>query len=117
MVSGVDSREQQVVAVTRELKALALRLRVVVLALCQVSRQCDARADPRPTLSDMRESGAIEADADVVIALYHAASYKADANPEETEVFVLKQRQGPTGTIKLRWHGPTTTFSDQARTP
>lgn len=93
-----ESRQQEISEISRSLKALARELKVPVLALSQLSRAVEQRQDRRPQLSDLRESGAIEQDADVVLFIYHNPE---DANENVVEVIVAKQRNGPTGSVKL----------------
>ena len=135
-----DNRVQEVSDITRSLKAIAKELNVPVLALAQLSRAVEQREDKRPLLSDLRESGSIEQDADVVMFIFREEYYHArevptrrqdesdekyhdrmerwQARGEEilgiAEVIVGKQRHGPTGTIKLQFDGPTTKFSNLA---
>ncbi len=97
------SRQEEVAEISRNLKALAKELSVPVLALAQLSRQVEQRGDRRPQLADLRESGQIEQDADIIIFLHRPDYYKKNPSPEEqgiVEIIVAKQRQGPTGTIK-----------------
>jgi len=110
------NREAEVAEVSRGLKALAKELRVCVIALAQLNRECDKRADRRPNMADLRESGQIEQDADVIALLYREAAYpdRPDADPNATELIVGKNRQGTCGTIRLEWDGPTQTFRDAA---
>lgn len=128
-----DGRVQEVSEVTQALKALAKELSVPVLALAQLSRQVEQRDDKRPQLSDLRESGSIEQDADVVMFLFREEYYLARAEPKENsaehdawrmemdrcrgkaELIIGKQRHGPIGTIKLAFHEDLTKFSTLAR--
>jgi replicative DNA helicase len=116
-----ESRQQEISEISRSLKAMAKELDVPVVALSQLSRAVESRQPPRPQLSDLRESGAIEQDADVVTFLYRPAFYRA-RKPEEpdepedntTEVIIGKQRNGPTGTVHLAFLREYTRFEDQA---
>ena len=129
-----DNRVQEISDITRGLKALAKELDVPVLALSQLSRAVEQREDKRPQLADLRESGSIEQDADVVAFIYRPEYYLSRLEPEEhgteayekwqarmeevhnlAEVIIGKQRHGPTGTIKLVFEGELTRFSDHAR--
>jgi replicative DNA helicase len=108
------SREQEVSEVSRGLKALAKELHVPVIALSQLSRKPEGRQDTRPILSDLRESGAIEQDADVVLMLHRPEYYKAEDHPGEAEVIVAKQRNGPTGVVNLAFIGNQLRFENLA---
>ena len=105
------SREQEIAEISRSLKVLAKELDVPVIALSQLSRSPDQRTDHRPMLSDLRESGSIEQDADIVIFLYRDDYYNEDSEDRGlAEVIIAKQRSGSTGTIKLGWLGSFTKF-------
>lgn len=111
-----DNRVQEVSAISRNLKLLAREIDCPVLVLSQLSRKPDERTDKRPMLSDLRESGSIEQDADVVIFLYRDEYYNPDTTeaPGECEVIVAKQRRGETGTVKVAWLSKYTRFVDSA---
>ena len=99
-----ENRLQEISQISRSLKALARELDVPVVALAQLSRQVEQRDPPRPQLSDLRESGSIEQDADVVMMLYRAeyySKYRTDENLGKAEVIVAKHRNGPTGDVTL----------------
>ena len=106
-----ENRQQVVSDISRMLKIMAKELEVPVLCLSQLSRANEGRSDKRPMLSDLRESGAIEQDADVVIGLYREGYYNRDCeNPNAAEAIVLKNRKGETGTVELMWMGDYTTY-------
>ena len=125
-----DNRVQEISEITRGLKALAKELNVPVLALSQLSRAVEQRDDKRPQLADLRESGSIEQDADVVMFVFRQEYYLSRAEPEMgtedhekwqakmeevhnlAEVIIGKQRHGPTGAVKLVFQGELTRFSD-----
>lgn len=115
LISGSNkrngSREQEISEISRSLKVLAKELNVPVIALSQLSRAVEQRDDHRPMLSDLRESGAIEQDADIVMFLYRDDYYnKESAEKDIAEVIIAKQRGGSTGTVKLYWMGNYTKF-------
>ena len=105
-----NNRVQEVSAISRALKALARELRIPVIAISQLSRAPEQRPDKRPILSDLRESGSIEQDADVVMFLYRPEYYKSDEKPGIAEVHVAKHRNGPTDTIELKFRRDHTRF-------
>ena len=105
------SREQEISEISRSLKILAKELNVPVIALSQLSRAAEQRPDHRPMLSDLRESGAIEQDADIVMFLYRDDYYNKDSDKKDiAEVIIAKHRGGSTGTIELLWLGSYTKF-------
>ena len=111
-----ESRTQAVSDISRMLKIMAKELNVPVICLSQLSRANESRQDKRPMLSDLRESGAIEQDADVVIGLYRDGYYNKEAeNPNLAEAIVLKNRKGATGTVQLNWLPEYTSFSSVER--
>jgi replicative DNA helicase len=130
---GNDNRVQEVTEITTSLKALAKELNIPVIALSQLSRQVESRDDKHPQLSDLRESGSIEQDADVVLFVYREEYYLQNKEPKpgteeyakwqaemdqafgQAEVIIAKQRHGPTGTVRLHFEGQFTRFSDLAQ--
>ena len=115
---GSDSRQQEISEISRSLKALARELQAPVVALSQLSRACETRTDHRPMLSDLRESGAIEQDADVVMFLYRDDYYNKDSEMKDmAEVIIAKQRNGPIGTVNLVWMPQYTKFANATRQP
>ena len=110
---GSDSRQQEISEISRSLKALAREMQAPVVALSQLSRACETRTDHRPMLSDLRESGAIEQDADVVMFLYRDDYYNKDSEMKDmAEVIIAKQRNGPIGTVNLVWMPQYTRFAN-----
>ncbi len=111
--SRSESRQQEISDISRALKAIARELNVPVIALSQLSRACEARSDHRPMLSDLRDSGAIEQDADVVMFIYRDEVYNPGTEAKDVaEIIVAKQRNGPIGTVKLAWIPGLTKFAN-----
>lgn len=117
MTSGkrVESRQQEVSEFSRALKLLAKELQVPVIALSQLNRGPEQRVDKRPALSDLRESGSLEQDADMVILLHRESAYeKESSRPGEADLIVAKHRNGPTGTVTVAFQGAFSRFADMA---
>lgn len=117
LLKGTNAREtnrqQEISEISRALKGIARELNIPIVALSQLSRQVEARTDKRPMLSDLRESGAIEQDADIVMFLYRDEYYNDESIDKGlTEVIIGKQRNGATGTVKLRFFGELTKFAN-----
>lgn len=116
MTSGkrVESRQQEVSEFSRALKLLAKELQVPVIALSQLNRGAEQRSDKKPAISDLRESGSIEQDADMVILLHREAAYDKDVRPGEADLIVAKHRNGPTATLTVAFQGHYSRFMDMA---
>jgi replicative DNA helicase len=112
-----ENRQQELTSISRSLKALAKELNVPIVALSQLSRASETRSDHRPILSDLRESGALEQDADVVLFIYREDRYRGpEEEPTgEAEIIIAKQRNGPIGTVKLAFIDEYTRFENLER--
>ena len=107
------NRQQEISEISRSMKALARELDIPVLALSQLSRAVEMRAEKKPQLSDLRESGSLEQDADIVMFLYRESYYKEDVeNVGLTELIIAKHRNGPTGVVNLQFRSDTMTFNE-----
>ena len=110
------NRQQEVSDISRSLKTLAMELNVPIIALSQLSRSVEGREDKRPIMSDLRESGSIEQDADIVSFLYRDDYYNKESEKKDiAEVIIAKQRGGQTGTVELLWMGQYTKFVNLER--
>lgn len=114
---AVESRQSFIAEVSRAMKNIARELGIPVIALSQLSRAVDSRPDHKPVLSDLRESGSIEQDADVVMFIYRDEYYNPETTtkPNTAEIIIAKQRAGETGSVDLRWIGKYTKFADPER--
>ena len=109
---GNDNRQMAVSGFSRMSKMLSKELGCTVMALSQLNRSCEYRDDKRPLMADLRESGAIEQDADIIMFVYRDCQYNPAAPPTEAELIIRKQRGGPTGTVHLTFNPTTVTFHD-----
>lgn len=107
-----DNRQQEIANISRGLKSLSKEINCPILSLAQLSREADKRSDHKPILSDLRESGSIEQDADVVMLLYREDYYNEEENPNVAKVILAKHRNGPTGIMELFFNKKCTTFND-----
>jgi len=114
---GAESRQQEIATISRGLKALGRELNIPIVALAQLNRSPEGREGHRPRMSDLRESGALEQDADVVLLLHRPSYYDPNSAPGVAEVIIAKQRNGPTGTIKLHFDQQTTRFDNLSLAP
>ncbi len=109
---GTEGRQQSVSACSRITKLMSKELGCTVLVLSQLNRSCEYRDDKRPMMSDLRESGAIEQDADIVAFVYREHVYNQMISPEDAELIIRKQRSGPIGTVRLRFNPRVVSFED-----
>ncbi len=110
-----ENRQQEIAELSRGLKGMARELDVPVIAISQLNRSVDSREDRRPRMSDLRESGALEQDADLILLMYRESQYKeTDENKTLADVIVAKQRDGPTGAVRLNFFGPILRFENPA---
>jgi replicative DNA helicase len=109
-----DSRQEQIAKISRRLKALARELGIPLIALSQLNRAVESREDKKPRMADLRESGAIEQDADIVLLLHRPEYYDANDQPGVAELIIAKNRNGPTGSIKLTFLKNLTRFENLA---
>ncbi len=114
---GAESRQQEIAIISRGLKALGRELNIPIISLAQLNRATEGRDGHRPRMSDLRESGAIEQDADVVALLHRPSYYDPNEEPNVAEVIIAKQRNGPTGTVKLHFDGRSTRFDNLSMAP
>ena len=111
-----ENRATEISEISRSIKALAKELQVPIIALSQLSRKVEERNDKRPLMSDLRESGAIEQDADIILMMYREEYYKPDTQEKGTaEVIIGKHRNGPTGIVRLTFLGEYTRFQSFAQ--
>ena len=111
--SAAERREQEISEISRSLKALAKELQIPVIAISQLSRRAEDRPGRRPQLADLRESGAIEQDADLIIFIYRDEVYNPNTSKKGiAEIIIGKQRNGPTGVVELSYIPELTTFKD-----
>jgi len=109
---GSEGRQQSVSACSRQTKILSKEMDSAVMALSQLNRQCEFREDKRPMMSDIRESGSIEQDADMIAFIYRGNAYDSSISAEDTELIIRKQRCGPIGTVRMRFNPRTVHFDD-----
>ncbi len=112
-----EPREQQVARISRALKVLARELNIIVIALAQLNRTVENRDSKRPRLADLRESGAIEQDADLVLLLHRPEAYDSEDHPGEAEIIVAKNRSGPTDSVFISWQSQYMRFDDRSNEP
>ena len=108
----IENRNQEVGLISRQLKAVAKDLQIPVMVLSQLNRANTARGDKKPAMSDLRDSGSTEQDADVILFVHRDGYYDKSADQYEGEIIVAKQRNGPTGSVKVRWNPEIASYSN-----
>ena len=113
METKAQSREQEIAKITRTLKIMAMELNIPIILLSQLNRDCEKRQNKRPRLSDLRESGSIEQDANIVMFLYRDAVHSLDETDDSAEIIIAKSRESETGVAKMHYKAETTTFYEK----
>ena len=114
---GAENRQQEISNISRGLKSLAMELDIPIIAVSQLNRSVEMREEKKPRMSDLRESGSIEQDADLVLLLHRDGYYNAEKNPKDAELIIAKQRNGPTDTVKLTFLNECMRFESAATLP
>ena len=114
---GAENRQQEISNISRGLKSLAMELDIPIIAVSQLNRSVEMREEKKPRMSDLRESGSIEQDADLVLLLHRDGYYNAEKNPKDADLIIAKQRNGPIGTVKLTFLNECMRFESAATLP